>query len=142
MVRRGRRRNVDRAQAARYVQVARALRRSAEDLATLADETDRYGNAVAIVAIHAAIAFADALSIAYGGFKSTEGDHERAADALKEALGVRADAEQVKTLLAILKRKDAVSYQGVYFTSGEAMALVERLGRFATWAEGMYEARP
>ena len=142
MVRRGRRKAVDATQAARYLRVARALRRSGEDLSALAEESDRYGNAIAIVAIHAAIAYADALSVAYGGFKSAEGDHERAVDALQDALGARVDAGQVKALLAILKRKDAVSYQGVYFTTAEAAALVERLRGFADWAEEMYEGRP
>lgn len=42
--------------------VARSLRKSATDIGVIAE--DRHGNALAIVAIHAAIAYADALCIA------------------------------------------------------------------------------
>jgi hypothetical protein len=129
-------------QATKYHRVARALRQSAADLAGLAEEGDSYGNALAIIAIHSAIAYADALSIAYGGFKSAEGEHERTADALREALGARAEAEPLRALLGIVKKKDTVSYQGIYYTVGEARVLVEKLNGFAEWAERLYEQRP
>lgn len=77
MVRRGRRKKVDRYQAARYLTVARGLRRAAADLAEVAEEEGRYGNAIAIVAVHAAIAYADSLCISYGELKSTAGEHEQ-----------------------------------------------------------------
>lgn len=142
MVRRGRRKTLEPGQALKYYRVARALRASAMDLIEIADEESSYGNAIAIVAIHSAIAYADALTIAYGGFKSTEGEHERAVDAFQAALGARAEPGQVRILRAIIKEKDTVSYQGVYYTLGEARNLVERLNGFAEWAEGVYERRP
>lgn len=142
MVRRGRRATVDRDQSGRYLRVARALRRSAGDLADLADAGDRYGNAIAILAVHSAIAYADALSIPYGGFRSTEGDHERDVDVLKKALGIRAEPGRIKALLGVVRRKDVVSYQGEYFTVTEARAFVEQLRGFAEWAEEMHEGRP
>lgn len=142
MVRRGRRKNLDPHQAIKYFRVARSLRTSALDLVKISDEGSSYGNAIAIVAIHSAIAYADALAIAYGGFKSTEGEHERAVDALQEALGARAVPGQIKALRGIIKEKDSVSYQGIYYTLGEARQLVERLNAFADWAEGLYELRP
>jgi hypothetical protein len=141
MGRRFRRTAVDPRDATRYFRVARALRASAEDLASLAEDTDRYGNAIAIVAIHSAVAYADALSIAFGGFKSAEGAHERAVDALREALSHRADANHVARLGAILRQKDAASYQGTYYTVTDARALVEKLKTFGEWAERMYEQR-
>lgn len=142
MVKRTRRKPVDPAQAPKYHRVARALRRSAMDLIELAGEGTTHGNAIAIVAIHAAIAYADALAIAYGGFKSAEGEHERAVEALQAALGARAEPEHVRALLAIIKKKDTASYQGVYYTIDEARVLVEKLNGFAEWAERMYEQRP
>lgn len=142
MVKRGRRKQLDPSLAAKYHRVALALGNSARDLCSVAEDADLYGNAIAIVAIHAAIAHSDALSIAYGGFKSTEGDHERAADTLLAALGSRADAGQIKALRSIIAEKDAVSYQGVYYSVEEARAVVQALMRFAKWAEDMYRQRP
>ncbi|MBW3554487.1 MAG: hypothetical protein KY466_13305 [Gemmatimonadetes bacterium] len=120
--------------------VARALRKSAADIGVIAE--DRHGNAIAIIAIHAAIAYADALCIAYGGFKSTEGEHERAVDALKQALGNRIDSKQASRLLSIVKAKDTASYQGVYYRVAEAQQLVRKLEAFGEWAEKMYDQRP
>ena len=142
MVKRGRRKATDRLQAARYFSVARALKKSAADLLALADESDSYGNAVAIVAIHSAIAYSDALSIAYGGLKSTEGDHIRSVETIKSALGRLASPDQMKRLTAILTAKDSVSYQGVYCTVEKARRLLRDLEGFADWAEVMFDRRP
>lgn len=142
MVRRGRRKGLDSSLAARYNRVARALCRSASDLCEVAEDGDLYGNAIAIVAIHSAIAHSDALCVAYGGFKSTDGEHGRPAEALQEALGARVDTRQLRTLEAILREKDSVSYQGIYYTVSDARNVVQRLEAFARWAEEMYDRRP
>lgn len=65
MSNRGRRRRVDKAQAVKYHRVGIALLQSATDLLNIAEEHDTYGNAIAIVVIHAAIAYTDALTIGY-----------------------------------------------------------------------------
>jgi hypothetical protein len=140
VVKRGRRKELDRADAAKYMTVARGLRKSATDIGIIAE--GRHGNALAIVAIHAAIAYTDALCIAYGGFKSTEGEHERAVQALKQALGSRMDTGQGRRLLSIVKEKDSASYQGVFYTTADARRLLRKLETFAGWAEEMYEKRP
>ena len=142
MVKRGRRTRTDRAQATKYHRVARALHRSAADLIEIAEDGALYGNAIAIIAIHSAIAYADMLTIAYGEFKSTGGDHERVADALREALGARVDADQLSALLSIVRKKDTASYQGVYYTVDDARDLLRKLGAFAEWAERAYRLRP
>lgn len=142
MVTRGRRKRVDRLQAGKYRTVARALLQSARALADLADADDRFGNAIALIAIHAAVAFNDALTIAFGELKSTDGDHERAADALVEALGHRAPRERVELLRAVVKKKDDVSYRGEYYTVTDASAVLARAEAFGTWAEEMYQRRP
>jgi hypothetical protein len=127
MVRRGRRKELDRTDAVRYMTVARGLRKSAADIGVIAE--DGHGNALAIGAIHAAIAYTDALCIAYGGFKSTEGEHERAVEALKQALGNRMDTGQGRRPLSI-------------YTAADARRLLRKLDSFAEWAEDMYEKRP
>jgi hypothetical protein len=142
MVKRGRRKRMDPSLAVKYHRVAKALERSATDLCDLAQDGDGYGNAVAIIAIHASIAHCDALSIAYGGFKSAEGNHERAAESLLAALGSRALPQQIKVLRSIISEKDTVSYQGVYYTVEDARGVLGRLREFAEWADEMYQQRP
>jgi hypothetical protein len=133
---------VDSSQAPRYYRIGTTLLSSARDLSELAGEEEGYGNAIAILAIHAAIALSDALAIGYSGYKSGAGEHVKAAEVLQEALGSRADARQIKSLRDILKKKDAASYLGVFFTLAEARALLEKLTSFTQWAEVLYRQRP
>jgi hypothetical protein len=94
------------------------------------------------VAIHAAIAYTDALTVAYGGFKSTDGDHTRARNALQRALGQRADAGQLRTLTRILDAKSHASYSGSYYTLADGQRIFQELETFAAWAEELYQSRP
>jgi hypothetical protein len=144
MVTRGSRKEVDRGQAEKYRRVGAALLQSAQTLAELASESDSYGNAIAVVAVavHACIAYNDALSIAWKGVKSTEGDHTRAPDTLLFALSHRAPPERVRQLRMVLGKKDQVSYQGSYYRVSEATRLLEDAAGFCAWAEEMYDQRP
>jgi hypothetical protein len=134
-VKRGSRKQIDPAQHAKYRRVAGSLLQSARDLSGLSDSA--YGNAIAIITVHASIAYSDALSIRFGGFKSSDGDHTRAVDALQDALGTRAEASMLKKLQRVLGRKDQVSYQGFYFSVLDAQQMLEDLEIFATWAEDL-----
>lgn len=142
MVRQYKRKTVEKGQASKYYRVARSLYRAADDLDTLAEERDTYGNAIGIIVVHSAIAYADALCIAYGGFKSTSGDHLRAVDALKDALGRRVEANRLKNLNRILKEKDSISCQGTYYALEDARVLIARLGEFRNLAERLFMERP
>ena len=142
MVARGHRKDVDRAQAEKYRRVGAALLDSAHVLATVGTDADSFGNAIAVLAVHACIAYNDALSIGWRGVKSTDGDHTRAPDTLVFALGHLAAAEQVRQLRAVLSRKDQVSYQGSYYRVSEAARLLEQAAAFCAWAEHMYDRRP
>ena len=138
----GRHKIVDRSVADRYRRVAESLLESARVLVSLAEEEDDYGNAIAIVAVHAAIAWSDAVCITYAGLKSTDGDHTRAADLLQDALGTRVDAQALRSLRSVLQKKDMVAYGGDYYRVPEARALLEKVEAFCSWAEKMYEKRP
>lgn len=142
MVTRGRRKQVDRLQAAKYRTVASALLESARALATISEADDRFGNAIAIIAIHAAIAFNDSITIAYAGIKSTDGDHERAGDLLLEALGHRAPREHLDRFRSVVKKKDSASYQGDYYSVSDAVLVLARAEAFGAWAQQMYLRRP
>lgn len=142
MVNVGKTRHTDRSQATKYIRVARALHSTARDLRAVASEGDTYGNAMAIIAIHAAISYADALSIALREIKSIDGNHSMAVPALQHALGHRADPRQCKRLQNIVNQKDAVSYQGEYYTLEDAAAVVDEVDVFAEWALSVFEQRP
>jgi hypothetical protein len=66
---------------------------------------------MAIVAVHAAIAFADTLSIAFRELKSVDGDHSMAVVTLRHAIGHHSDEAQIKRLGNIIDQKSAVSYR-------------------------------
>lgn len=142
MVNVGKTRHTPRSQAMRYIRVARALHSTARDLRDVAADGDTYGNAMAIIAIHAAIAYADALSIAFREIKSIDGNHSMAVPALQHALGHRADARQCRRLANIIDQKNAVSYQGEYYTLEDAARVVDEVGAFAEWALALFEQRP
>jgi len=90
-------------------------------------------------AIHAAIAFADALTIRFSGTQNA-GEHRNITLALQRALGDRADAVQVQRLTRIISRKDATQYGHRQSTLEEARHLVEQCERFAAWAERVLAA--
>lgn len=128
--------------AEQYARVAKGLTRGAEDLFALAESEDRYGNAIAVLAVHAAIAWTDALTIAYRGWKHTGSNHHKAADVLLRALGPRVSGEIRRALLAILQTREEVAYQGQYYRVEDAMALLTRLRAYHKWAQERYAERP
>lgn len=133
---------IPRHRADQYARVARGLSQGAEDLFELAEPGDRYGNAIGVLAVHAAIAWTDALTISYRGWKHTGSDHRKAADLLQQALGPRVSAETRKTLWAILQTKEEVSYQGEYYRVEDAMTLLTHLRAYAEWARQQFAERP
>ncbi len=142
MVRSGSAKDIDPTQSGKYRRVGASLLTSARALDAVAVPGDPYGNAIGVVAVHAAIAYNDALTIAFRGRKSTEGHHRRAADVLQRALGHRAKAEEVERLRSILVLKDRISYAGQYYTLDEARTLLRLAEAFAPWAKALYAERP
>lgn len=131
----------DPSRAVKYLAIARSLHRNAQELEAVSES--RYGNGLAIVAIHAAIAYTDALTIAHRGIKSQDGDHVRAADVLAHALGQRREhVSQVTRLRGILQAKSNASYSGQYYTLEEGRRILRETTAFVEWAEGLLASRP
>jgi hypothetical protein len=131
----------DPSRAAKYLAIGRSLHRNTQELEAISET--RYGNGLAIIAIHAAIAYTDALTIAYRGIKSQDGDHVRAADVLAHAIGAqREHVAQVNRLRGILQAKSNASYSGQYYTLEEGKRIVRDATEFIRWAEGMLANRP
>ncbi len=142
MAGKSRQKRIDRMQAAKYLRVGESLLQSAEALNEIASEGDPYGNAIGVIATHAAIAVNDALTIAYREVKSAEGDHRRAADVLQQALGPLVPAAQLSRLLSVLGTKDRISYGGTFYRLEEARRILDEVQEFATWARQVYAQRP
>ena len=133
MTRGGRQRKVSSDEWRGRLDNARAFLQSAHDLLALA-EAGGNGNPIMSQAINAAVAYADALTIRAAGIHNT-GAHQNVPLALRQALGERADADQVQRLGRIIARKDATQYGHRHAGIDEARPLVEQCGRFAAWAE-------
>jgi hypothetical protein len=78
---------VDRSLAVKYFDKAARFKADAEKMSVLADEFS--GNGVAVLCVHAAIAYGDAISILAGGRKSKSGDHRDAAPFLASVIPIR-----------------------------------------------------
>ena len=98
-------------------------------------DADR-NDAALLDAIHAAISSTDAATVALAGVRSTDPDHQHAADLLEEVAGSapegRERARQLRTLLA---RKNTVEYESTKASVKDARDGVERAGRIVDWAK-------
>jgi HEPN domain-containing protein len=92
-------------------------------------------DAALLNAIHAAISGTDATTIALAGVRSTDPDHQRAADLLEEVAGSAPDGrERARQLRTLLARRNAVEYESRKASAKDARDGVERAGRIVDWA--------
>ena len=94
-----------------------------------------YWNAAGVLIVHAAIAFADAVSIKLGGVKSRGEDHHDTIALLEEL--VAPGQEKKKALLQlrrIIDHKNAVSYSGNVYEKADIEQLWRQVNRFKEWA--------
>lgn len=93
-------------------------------------------DAALLDAIHAAISGADAATVALAGVRSTDPDHQRAADLLEEvAASAPEGRERARQLRALLARKNTVEYESRKATAKEAREGVERASRIVDWSK-------
>jgi len=112
---------------------ARDYLASAKNELELAEEGAN-GNPIMSLIVLSAIAFADALTIKYGGIQNTR-DHAVIVKTMKRALGNQVDQEQLKRLGHIVTKKPAAQYDFRISTIEEARSLFAQLIRFSRWAE-------
>ena len=97
-------------------------------------------DAALLDAIHAAISGTDAVTIALAGVRSSDPDHQRAADLLEEVAGSAPEVrERARQLRALLARKNTVEYESRKASAREAREGVDRAGRIVDWAKGVLE---
>jgi len=103
----------------------------------LQGDLETYSYSSALLGIHGAISYADALRVGMGSKKLSSEDHSRAADDLKSLLDSRGFKQQqgVKHLRLLLGRKSRISYSSETVRKNEVEDIVKRAMRFAEWAE-------
>jgi hypothetical protein len=135
VVRAARAKRVDPAQAEGHAELGRRLLLAGRAIEAQGDA--RHASALAILAVHATIAYTDALCIKLGGRKSTSADHTAAARLLKGVLGNRIPAAMERILSRTLAEKDRFEYEGYVAKAAEAHALFTRVERYGAWAENL-----
>jgi hypothetical protein len=104
---------------------------------TRTDES--YWNSSALLAIHAAVSYSDALRIGLGDQRLSADDHRQAADELQKALPSRNAGNQtgIKHLRYLLSKKHLVAYGDHRLEQADYETLFTRAERFALWADRM-----
>lgn len=135
MARTDRAKRIDPAQADNYAEVARRLLIAGRTAREHADP--RHASALAILSIHAVIAYIDSVCVHLGGRKSMSSDHHSAVALLRSIMGSRLAKTTETALLKVLSEKDRFEYQGYVTTLREAERLLDRAERVGTWAESV-----
>ena len=103
----------------------------------LQEDLDAFGYASALLGIHGAISYCDAMRIGLGSRRLSSEDHGNAVAELKSLLDARSFEQQqgVKHLRLLLARKGRISYAAETVSKNEVEDIVKRAVRFADWAE-------
>lgn len=102
------------------------------------DDLSSYASAAALLAIHSAISYNDALLIKLGGRRSRGEDHKQAIEAIRRACGTaKIKPHGVEHLRKLIGSKTDVSYGDRGLTTEKAEVLCVLAERFQVWAEGL-----
>jgi hypothetical protein len=103
----------------------------------LKDDLAEYGSPSALLGIHCAISYNDALRTGMGCADVSAEDHHRAARDLKTRLASRRFEKQqgADRLEKLLSKKNRISYASDSAREDEIVGIVRHAERFAEWAE-------
>jgi hypothetical protein len=106
------------------------------------DDATSYASAVALLAVHCAISYNDAVLIGLGGSRPHGENHQAAATALKRACTkARIEAQGVSHLQNLLRAKTDISYGDKRIDEEIAVKLCITAQRFQAWAERILQKR-
>jgi HEPN domain-containing protein len=121
--------SIDRSRYREYQRVAEHFCDAAKDSVDL-----EYWTAAAVLIVHAAIAYADALCIKVAGQRSVGDSHEHVVALLEELVAGRDEKKQaLHQLRFIIEEKTRVSYLGEMISPSQTKELLKRLERFREW---------
>ncbi|MER8908993.1 hypothetical protein NKH99_15115 [Mesorhizobium sp. M0854] len=133
MTRRGATKAVETAFGEGRLRIARSYLKAAR-LEVAMSETGDIGNPAMSQIVNAAIAYADALTARFAG-TINRADHAAVVKTMRDALGNRLPAAQASRLRSILDEKDEAQYGIRAKSLAEAESLLDKLEKFAEWAE-------
>jgi hypothetical protein len=97
---------------------------------------ETYASAVALLAVHSAILFSDAVLIRLTGQRSHSKNHRKALEAITEACkNAKIRTDGVKHLHKLMSAKTDVSYGDKEVDEQTVQVLYVAAGRFQAWAE-------
>jgi hypothetical protein len=106
------------------------------------DDLSAYASAAALLAVHSAISYSDALLIGLNGTRPRGENHREAITALKRACtGARIDHQGIAHLQRLLNAKTDISYGEKQVDSERIAALCIVAERFQVWAERILQRR-
>lgn len=102
---------------------------------TRTDES--YWNSSALLAIHSAVSYSDALRLGLGDQKLSADDHQKSADSLQKLLASKHLEDQAgfKHLRFLLSKKNLVAYGDQRLEHSDYEMLFTKAERFARWAD-------
>jgi hypothetical protein len=105
----------------------------------LQDDLAEYRYSSALLGIHGALSYCDALRIGLGSDSLSSDDHQSAARDLKSLLVERKFEKHQGTdrLVKLLGKKSKIAYSGDTASEGEIKDIVLQARRFAFWAEAV-----
>ena len=103
----------------------------------LKDDLSEYRSSSALLGIHAAISYGDALRVGMGNRKVSSDDHQSAALDLKSMLAERryGKKEGADRLGKLTSQKSKIAYSADSPTESAVKQIVDQAQRFAYWAE-------
>jgi hypothetical protein len=106
------------------------------------DDLPSFASAAALLAVHSAISYSDALLIGLGETRPRGENHREAITALKRACtGARVDHRGIAHLQRLLSAKTDISYGEKLADDERITALCIAADRFQVWAERILQRR-
>lgn len=98
-------------------------------------ENDENMQSAALLGIHAAISYADALCIGLGDSELSAEDHQKAGRRLQDVLANKKlkDTSGIKRFGELLSKKSAVAYRKNRINENDLKQIVESSQRFSSW---------
>jgi len=135
MARTDRTKSIDPSRADSYAELGRRLMDGADLILELGEPG--HASALAILSIHAVIAFSDAATIHRAGRKSRSADHEAGLTVLSAAFGSALPASVVKAIRKVVSEKSRFEYQGYVATMAEGRAVYDQAKKVRAWVEAV-----
>ena len=127
--------SIERFRYSEYQRVAEHFYNASKDSVEL-----EYWTAAAVLIVHSAIAYADALCIKISGLRSVGESHEHIVTLLEEQIAGREEKKKALSQLRfIVEEKTRVSYLGEMISPSQTKELLKRLERFREWALNILE---